>query len=566
MDHETKYEKAKAERSSNVEKIVLSTSARKVVVAGPGTGKTFLFKQVLQAKRTTLTLTFVNSLVEDLSLELYGISEVKTLHSFARSLLKTLWKKNINIFPKLSAVIEKDARTLLGQQVDFAKIFHERDDANPHIEFYRKRKKYYDNTYGYSDVIYAAVKYLEAHPDAVPRYEQIVVDEFQDFNLLEVSLIELLATKSPILLAGDDDQALYDFKSASTKHIRERHNDATHGYESFNLPLCSRCTRVIVGATNDIVEQAEKNGLLSGRIKKPYRYFTDQDKDRVSDANPQIEWGHSFPKQLGWFIANELEGIAREVKGMFSVLVISPIRMQARQLANALRSRGLHVEYSEGDAGKEPVLLDGLKLVLEDSKSNLGWRIIAEALMNQKDFDGLLAESERPSAKSVFDLVDSGCKRKVRIMLGVLRKIRDSKPLDAEDIDVLKEIRVEPYDIVREHLAGEFPPTRKGKTDPGIKKIPVMVTTVQSAKGLCADYVFIAHCDDRFFIGKNGLTDRAVCNFLVALTRARKKVFLVSTQKKKPTFVQWIQAQRVSGLEVGQDSEEIAEAVLELVD
>jgi len=70
-----------------------SQSIKKVVVAGPDTGKTYLFKKILEGQKNTITLTFINSLVEDLSLELYGMSEVRTLHSFARSILSNIVKK-----------------------------------------------------------------------------------------------------------------------------------------------------------------------------------------------------------------------------------------------------------------------------------------------------------------------------------------------------------------------------------------------------------------------------------------------------------------------------------------
>jgi len=41
------------------------------------------------------------------------------------------------------------------------------------------------------------------------------------------------------------------------------------------------------------------------------------------------------------------------------------------------------------------------------------------------------------------------------------------------------------------------------------------------------------------------MTDRDVCNFLVALTRAKTKVFLLSSQKVAPTFVNWIKPERI---------------------
>ena len=75
-----KYEVAEAERTEYVNKILASKADKKVVVAGPGTGKTFLFKKVLNGKTKTLTLSFVNSLVDDLALELYGISCLLLIH------------------------------------------------------------------------------------------------------------------------------------------------------------------------------------------------------------------------------------------------------------------------------------------------------------------------------------------------------------------------------------------------------------------------------------------------------------------------------------------------------
>ncbi|MDP2037197.1 MAG: UvrD-helicase domain-containing protein, partial [Ignavibacteria bacterium] len=217
MPEDNKYEYSKKKRIEFVNKILESASPKKVVVAGPGTGKTFLFKEILKNKRNTLTLTFVNSLVEDLSLELYGMSEVRTLHSYARGILAKLSNTQINVFHKLSSIVKEDGKILFGVEMDFNKSFHERDDENENLQFFKKRRDYY-NYYGYASIIFAIVKYFEKYKEKIPVYEQILIDEFQDFNLLEVSLIDLLAEKSPILLAGDDDQALYAFKSASTKY------------------------------------------------------------------------------------------------------------------------------------------------------------------------------------------------------------------------------------------------------------------------------------------------------------------------------------------------------------
>jgi len=551
MATEDEYKRAAAERDKHLGAILTSPSKKKVVVAGPGTGKTFLFKEVLRGKKSCLTLTFVNALVQDLSLELYGLSEVRTLHSFARNLIRDLGEKNVAIFPKLPAVIGEDAAVLRKEEVDFDRLFRERDDGNERIEFYRQRKNYYGDWYGYSDVIFAAARYLEVHPDKIPIFDQIVVDEFQDFNRLEVSLIDLLAEKSPMLLAGDDDQALYDFKNASSEHIRSRFSDKKHGYEPFNLPFCSRCTRVIVGAANDIVEAAVKAGVLKGRITKPYNYFDDKEKDAVSEQYPTISYSQVYATQIPWAIAKQVEEIAAALRKPFSVLIISPTKTQSHSITVKLEEKGFaNIEYTDKRGTKEPTLLDGLKLILENDKDNLGWRIVSKSLLKQGEFKTLLQRTTVEHAKDLHEMVGAGLKKQVTTMTKVLKALAADKSIDHDSVEVLKIMNLDPFAIMKEMLAEELDLESQGYGNPAIRNIPIKATTIESSKGLAADYVFITHFDDHFFIRdkEKGTSDKDVCNFLVALTRARKKVFLISSRKAEPTFLGWIRKERINQL------------------
>ena len=138
-----RHRTARRERQSCVDAVVSSAARNKVVVSGPGTGKTYLFRKVLTDKNNTLTLTFVNALVEDLSLELFGLSEVRTLHAFARRQLAKATKKTVQIFPKLSAVIRKDAAVLLCKKINFDVLFNNNTDPDEQMEFYRRRKDHY---------------------------------------------------------------------------------------------------------------------------------------------------------------------------------------------------------------------------------------------------------------------------------------------------------------------------------------------------------------------------------------------------------------------------------------
>lgn len=546
---EDKYTKAHAERQKHIDAILASPSRKKIVVAGPGTGKTFLFKKALEGKSKTLTLTFVNSLVEDLSLELYGMSEVRTLHSFARGVLG-----KAKVFPKLSAVITEDASLLLDQELDFDKLFHNREDGSRHIAFYKERKNYYDKHYGYSDIIFAAVKYLEVNPEKVPVYDQIVVDEFQDFNKLEVSLIDLLAEKNPILIAGDDDQALYEFKSASAEHIRQRHSDDQPDYESFNLPYCSRSTRVIVDAANDIIANAGGNGHLKGRVSKPYIYFEDQRKDADCAKYPRLVHTSQFARRIPWFIENQIAGIAEDVKEKFSVLIISPTKTQCRHIAQALRKKGFeNVDYVDRQDDKNPVLLDGLRLLLDDDKSNLGWRIAARCLMGKKEFAELLKETHKEGTKSVHEILGADFKTRVKKMLTTLRGVIKDSDVNKERLaEFLSCTDFDPFRLAKAALKDEIVGNTYKMGNPGIRKIPIKITTIQSSKGLASEFVFITHFDELYFVGDSGkgMTDRDISSFLVALTRARKRVVLISSRNEDPTFLTWIKPERIERLKL----------------
>ena len=545
------YASALALRQKHVDAVAKSEARKKLVVAGPGTGKTYLFKTVLQGRAPCLTLTFVNALVEDLSLELFGLSDVKTLHGFARSQLSRFRREGVRVFPRLSEVIKQDAAVLLGGATDFDYLFHNRVDADPRLEFYKTRRRYY-GYYGFSDVVYAAVLCLEQHQERIPSYAQVIVDEFQDFNALEVSLIDLLATKSPVLLAGDDDQALYEtLKSASPRHIRERHACQVDEYVRFNLPYCSRSPRVIVDAVNDIIARAQKNGLLAERIVKDFRYFPCAEKDSISDSNPHIVYGRVFANQIAWFIQKRIEEITQELRKKYTVLVLSPTRRQCQSIHGALKGKGFQkVHSTERTDVAEPGLLDGLRLLLVDEHCNLGWRIVAKVRLTSPEFEGLLRKSSGESAEGkLVDKVSPELRKEVRGLLRALKKVRDGADLsDGDASALLSGIGVDAQKRATESLRDGLAEAKQRLVDPGIRGIPIEVTTFQSSKGLSADYVFITHVDDQYCVRdkKAGMSDQDVCSVLVALTRARRGAYLLSIHgPEDPTFLSWIDAGRI---------------------
>jgi superfamily I DNA/RNA helicase len=168
----------------------------------------------------------------------------------------------------------------------------------------------------------------------------LLIDEYQDFNSLEVSLLSRLSEKNQILIVGDDDQSLYDFKHAIPDDIRAK--ASSKDYESFELPYCSRCTSVIIDAYNKLVDVAKSKGHLSNRASKQFLYFPSQEKDVISNThNKIIVKKNVYPRTLAYHIDDELKKLLNpRDSSLPSVLIICPTRDQIEKLEKALAFKG----------------------------------------------------------------------------------------------------------------------------------------------------------------------------------------------------------------------------------
>jgi superfamily I DNA/RNA helicase len=188
QEFELLLKKQESERTKSTTKILDSTHPRKVIVSGPGTGKTFTFKEVLKGKSgDCLALTFINNLARKLGEELGELAKVCTFHSFCKEILHKIPKEDLSdhfiLFPHLEAVIRSDMLILFNEKRSFLRSFHKMDLSDNNIEFFIRRSSYYDAV-SFDDSVYRVMEYFKYNPDQIPKYEQVVVDEFQDFNKL----------------------------------------------------------------------------------------------------------------------------------------------------------------------------------------------------------------------------------------------------------------------------------------------------------------------------------------------------------------------------------------------
>ncbi len=76
----------------------------------------------------------------------------------------------------------------------------------------------------FEDVLERLVRVYEQHPEAIDRFRQrcaaITVDEYQDVNLLQQTLLDLwLGERDELCVVGDDYQAIYSFTGATSRYL-----------------------------------------------------------------------------------------------------------------------------------------------------------------------------------------------------------------------------------------------------------------------------------------------------------------------------------------------------------
>lgn len=561
-------------RSEYVRRIVESTARLKIVVAGPGTGKSFAFRAILASvpDGDRVAMSFINNLVHDLQKDLLGLADSKTFHAYCRSLLHHRASDGLttefHYFPPLEQLVATDAM-LLGRSDlpsrNFSEALHTLEENDGRIAFYLERSSYY-NAVGFDDSVYRVLKTFEAEPTSVPQLTYLIVDEFQDFNRLEVSFLLHLERGTPTLIAGDDDQAIYQtLRHATPDFIRDKHSAGTH--ERFELPYCSRCTRVLVEATSAFVREARAHGLLANRIEKQFLPFSGKDADsatfpKIVSVTCSVDTVAS--PQIGAYIAHEIEAIPQSIRdeagnredGYPLALVLGP-GQYLKRINEVLKDRIPNLRYKER---RELTFdcLDGYRALLKHPLGNLGWRILLECL-NHRQLRRFLNKAHE-AKKPLYEVLPAAFVSEQVALLDTLRQgIVDEYAVSGQEWQTLETALGFPKDAILTRLKAEDPratqdavPERNGS---------VILTSYTGAKGLSAGVVFVVGMEQGALPRKNHQpTDEEVNQFIVALTRGRKQCHLIhagqfmGSRTTRSEFLDWLPASLLEGRQVNADT------------
>ncbi len=276
-----------------------------LVIAGPGTGKTYILTnrivKLIQendvSPENILAVTFtnkaageikerVNKQFEDLEIDrlidlkstnqqINISTNIMTFHAFGLSVLKEHYKlarrkKNFIIIDERErhSIIEKLTELSKKEVSDICKAISEikqnRVEVDEELISVLKKYEAYmteQNCFDIDDLIFYPVRIFEASPEILDSYRQIyqwiLIDEYQDINLIQYQLVKALmpASESNLFAIGDANQAIYGFRGADVKFIRQFVIDYPLA-KVYHLHQSYRCSGKILKASDRIIHDS----------------------------------------------------------------------------------------------------------------------------------------------------------------------------------------------------------------------------------------------------------------------------------------------------------------------
>ena len=275
-----------------------------MVIGTPGSGKTTVIVNRVNnliyeydvRPENILVITFTKAAAVSMKerfLELSGLTSTNvrfgTFHSFFYWIIRTAYgdKLNLGVLDEqkkrdvLRAILRKlgpetydNEETLVSvmnqlgiiscNMIDIENYYSRDMSGNDFVTTYRLYKEYKERNglIDFDDMVTECYKLLKDRPDILERirelYPFIMVDEYQDTNMIQYEILKMLAhPRDNIYVVGDDDQSIYCFRGARPdimhKFTKEFRNAST-----LQLSNNFRCPKEIVELSSSIIADNKK--------------------------------------------------------------------------------------------------------------------------------------------------------------------------------------------------------------------------------------------------------------------------------------------------------------------
>ena len=137
--------------------------------------------------------------------------------------------------------------------------FYDETAARVYASYQRQLQE--DDAVDFDDLLMRVVQLFEQHPEVLAKYQgrwqQILVDEYQDTNRAQYLICSMLAGKHRNLaVVGDDDQSIYSWRGANLRNILDFESDYPDA-KVVKLEQNYRSTQTILDAAHAVVSRNE---------------------------------------------------------------------------------------------------------------------------------------------------------------------------------------------------------------------------------------------------------------------------------------------------------------------
>ena len=443
-------------------------------------------------------------------------------------------------------------------------------------KLYQRRLKE-NNAIDFDDIINYTIKILTENPDVLEYYsnkfQYILVDEYQDTNKSQFTLVTLLASRhGNVTAVGDNDQGIYSFRGADISNILNFEKDFP-GTKIIKLEQNYRCTGNILKVANSIIKNNE--------IKYEKKLWTENEVGslpKVFSADNEYDEGR--------YIAEQIEHLRREEYYKYSdFAVLYRMNTQSRAIEDILRREDIPykivggLKFYERKEIKDIISYlrlvqnpaDNLSLnrIINEPKRGIGrtsleniaslseqnnipmYEIIKNAeqyglnrvYLNSREFINCMEEIMAQKDKlKVSELI-----KKILKDTGYMRALENENSVEAENrianLDEFLNVAIEFEEETAENTLSEFLEGITLSSDlDNMEESEDTVTlmTLHSAKGLEFPVVFLIGMEEGIFPGYKSIgeekeleEERRLC--YVGVTRAKENLYLTNS-KQRTTF------------------------------
>lgn len=188
----------------------------------------------------------------------FGIADSSDTVSIIKRIVKR-HRLQIDARKAQSRISSTKSKGITCEELEKAEAQKKNVDQQEFIRVFQAYQEHLEqsNLLDYDDLLLRCVDLLRQHPACASNVEVVLIDEFQDTNLVQFDLMRLFARKNKrVTTVGDPDQSIYGWRSAEIKNLKRMQTQYPDTLV-IHLEDNYRSSGAIILAAREVIEQDE---------------------------------------------------------------------------------------------------------------------------------------------------------------------------------------------------------------------------------------------------------------------------------------------------------------------